>query len=280
MHAPLTLTAQAVLLHLADPTRTPGEQPPENLLPRGDRAAVHAELIDQGLILTGGCYGVSYAFQINDAGRARADRVRSAYRRKNLEYRLLQAVASGNLRDSADLPTDTSNNCTYTVEERHAAVRRLHAERLITGGTNEADLLRATLTPIGERVLESGYAPDDYTQLNPGITVNNQDNSIRISGSHGAVVNTGSGNATSSNNTIMSKVDQFDSLMAELRNRPVQDDTAAQEVNAQADHLRTELIRGGGRIAESAITPLATAGLHAYGIGILDFMTRVRDLLT
>lgn len=125
-----------------------------------------------------------------------------SYRPEHLEYRLLKAIQAGDRRSSTDLPTSDADDPAYDANELRAAVKRMRDADLITRhGSGQADRLRVTPTPLGETVLESGYAPSDYTTATQEPLGNNHtDNGINVTHSPGSAVSTGTGNATSSGN--------------------------------------------------------------------------------
>lgn len=278
---PLTLSAQRTMLWLAAPERKDGEQPPRSILAQLERAAVHDELVDAGLIRDA-MRGGMRTFFLSDRGRARATRLARTYRRKALEFCLLDAIQAGEITRSTDLRIDDGADPAYCDAELLAAAHRLREMRCIHGGgTAQSDLLRSQVTPLGEAVLESGYAPDDYLTLTEGKSVTEYDQSVHITNSPAAAAATGSSNATSSNNTIVaSPVEEFDALMDQIRNQPVTDERAASVVEQQADEIRTELVRGGGRIAEATITQFFTNLMTAYGSQIVLLAERLPTILS
>lgn len=278
---PLTLAAQTTLLWLAAPERTGGEQPPREVLPQLERAVVHDELASAGLIRDV-MRGAIRTFFLSGQGRARANRVARSYRRKLLEFRLLDAIQAGNIIRSSDLRIDGAPHPAYCDEELRAAARKLRKTKLIHGGgTAQSDLLRTEVTPLGEAVLESGYAPDDYLTLTEGTSVTKYDRSIHITDSPAAAASTGSGDATSSNNTIVtSPLERFDALMDQIREQPVANDSAAQVVEEQADEIRGDIVRGGGRIVEATITQFLTNLMTAYGPQVMQLAGQLPAILS
>lgn len=279
--APLTLAAQTTLLWLAEPERTDGEQPPRSVLPQLERAAVHEELAQAGLIRDV-MRGAMRTFFLIDQGRARANRLARTHRRKLLEFRLLDAVQAGNIIRSSDLRLDYVPDPAYSDAELRAAARKLRENQLIHGGgTAQSDLLRTEVTPLGEAVLESGYAPDDYLTLTEGTSMTKYDQSIHITDSPAAAAATGSGEATSSNNTIVtSPLEQFDALMDQIREQPVTNISAAQVAEEQATEIRADIVHGGGRIAEATITQFLTNLMTAYGPRIVQLAGQLPTLLS
>lgn len=278
---PLTLAAQTTLLWLAAPERAGGEQPPPSVLPQLERAAVHDELVSAGLIRNATRSGMR-TFILSDQGLARADRTTRSYRRKLLEFRLLDAIQAGSITCSSDLRVADAQEAAYSGAELRAAARRLREMQLVRGGgTAQSDLLRTEVTPRGEAVLESGYAPDDFLALTEGASVTKYDQSIHITDSPAAAAATGSGDATSSNNTIVaSPLEQFDALMNQIREQPVTNEDAAQVVEQQADEIRADIVRSGGRIAEATITQFFTNLMTAYGPQIVQLAAQIPTILS
>lgn len=282
MLTPLTLTAQATLLWLADSDRTPCEQPPEEVLPRIKHARVHAELLNAGLIRTSGRFGNPHVFDLNSAGHDRAEQLAPAYRRKRMEYRLLRAVQTGQITRSADLPTSDTDNPAYTETELRRAARKLRDGQFIhRGGTNPSDLLRTEPTPLGESALEHDYAPDDYLQRSVrGTVTQNFDHSINITGSPGVAAATGYGNAVSHSNTIsMNSIDQFDAIMSQIREHPILNAESAEVASDSEDSIRDELVRGSGRIAENTVNQFISNLITTYGHQVMALAGQLPGIL-
>lgn len=277
MNQPLTMTALSVLIWLAEPSRQRGEQPPEDILPRGRRARVHKELMRAGLIGCSSRYGVPYPFFITDEGRDRAPGARRALRRQQVQRHLLSTFEQ-ELETSEREVLVSCPGGPATPREASDALAALRDKQLINMDSWEPPLFLPAVTNLGHTVLDGDYGPEFATHpRSAGATVNNTHYNINVTDSPSSAISTGTGNANSSGNTVLWSADQakqleaIDAFLAELRQTPSGEggEEAHAALESTAEKLREKATSGTLDGVQEATKELATTATKAGLFGLL-----------
>lgn len=274
MKQPLTLSAQAILLHLhaqngcGVPLGIPAD-----VVPADQHAYAHVELATAGYIedeaeaLGGG----EPEFCLTHTGLHAATTIKTSYPRQLWKRRILKIIREKRSAMMDDLHADTLWPG-LPDEDTARRMREMQRDGLLGGQfAGGGGLFRAWLTSEGENCLDSGYGPEDYMKAPTALAAHTYtDNSITLTNSPSGVVNTGSGNATSAHNTLTgASPEAFDRLNTQLAPIPVVDETAQMAARSALEALAVnpeELTRG-------AVAGLLRDAYLAWGPGCLPTFT-------
>jgi hypothetical protein len=223
--SPLTLQSLSVLYWL---TQQPSREHyvPDEVCPTELQASVHHELASAGLIVNEAPAGGPPSFGIEPSQILAARSAASSYRQAAIQRHILdQLKKNRSVVDVASLPSPQLHGDAATEDEVTEAERTLTHHELIKGiPTWGRALLRPEITPAGEAVLRSPYAPEDALRIN-----RHGGTSTSHYGDVNTIHQTGSGNAS-------------------LVNMPGAHNSA--EVNQTAPSARVELSEALDRIEE------------------------------
>lgn len=275
MATPLTLSAQAALLHLADNGGV-GQplQVPAQVVPETEQEAVHEELAALNYIeapqptLSG-----ADDFCLTSAGERGAAGIRRSYPREVWRRRILEIVEDTGAAIPTSLIQGEACPSPDDLERVMRDTKNLYTDGFFDGGRGASSAyLRAHLTELGEDCLASPYGPAGFieSQRVSGGNFTSQDTydfSVRQVNSPGAAATTGSGNAASSGNTMIDRR-VFMTLSDQLQQFEPEDEAAAQEAQAMAAALAED----GAEITKGVIASLIATAFIAYGPAALTLL--------
>lgn len=268
---PLTLSAQAALLHLADNGGV-GQplQVPARVVPEDQQEAVQAELAALNYVkppqptLSG-----ADDFCLTSAGARGAAGIRRSYLREVWRRRLLELITEAGHASPSEL--SRHEECPWDGDYLKTAsdVDYLYKGGFFTGGESTGGYFHTVLTDDGEDCLDSPYGPAGFAESKrpSGGSFTSQDTydySVHQVNSPGASATTGPGNATSSGNRMLDRR-MFVTLGDQLQQFEPEDETAAQETRAMVATLAED----GVEITKGVIASLIATAFIAYGPAVL-----------
>lgn len=276
MATPLTLSAQAALLHLAN--NGGGEQPlqmPAQVVPDDEQDAVHEELAAFDYIDSSQpTLAETDVFSLTSAGARRAAALRRSYPREVWRRRILELVEETGAAIPTSLAQDNACPTPDDPEQVMRDTKKLYDDGFLDGAkASGSAYLRARLTELGEDCLASPYGPAGFleSKLTSGEsfrTQNTYDYSVHQVNSPAASATTGSGSASSSGNTIIVDRRVFTTLSDQLRQFETQDEAAAHETRMTVDALA----EGGAEVTKGVIASLIATAFVAYGPNVLTLL--------
>lgn len=272
MATPLTLGAQAALLHLTDNGGV-GQplQLPAHVVPENDQEAVHEELaaLNYIEIPQPTLSGVD-DFCLTSAGARGAAGIRRSYPREVWRRRILEIVEDTGAAIPTSLAQDEACPSPGDTEQVMRDTKKLHDDGFFDGSrANGSAYVRAHLTELGEDCLASPYGPAGFieSQWVSGGNLTSQDTydySVHQVNSPGASAATGLGNASSIGNTVIDRR-VFVTLSEQLQQWEPEDEAAAQETRAMVAALAED----GAEITKGVIASLIATAFVAYGPAVL-----------
>ena len=274
MAGPISLTALAVLAYIEENGIGEGWVIPHDIIPEADQEHAYAELrtlglTDDTMTLDGGV-----SFLLTETGRVRARGAQRGYLRQKLQHDILTTVDQGSPVVPDDFVSDDPNR---SYEKVVRAIDHLADNGLITGTrASGGALLLGSLTNLGEAALDSGYGPEDFLATRGASLSATYDNSVHITDSPSAAVSTGSGNATSTGNTVVTlavgQVAPIDALKGRLATLDVQDPEAASEFTSRAHSLREAVSNNSAEISKGILASLIATAFIAWGPAVLSIL--------
>lgn len=179
------------------------------------------------------------------------------YRRDEASLRILEWVdehpgASKGLSDLADtLGEDFTGD--FTRDDFQAAATTLKDGGYIRGTSAWGDVVfRATITPLGEQCLNSGYAPNDFESSRGSSVVTNYE--ANINGNVGGL------QQGDSNTMSVTQNNEVERILDEMRDLVPDDDADAQQNIAAVDALVKSAPKNTGLIRQAVNALVSSVG--------------------
>lgn len=279
MSTPLTLQAQAALLHLREGGHL--ETPvsiPDTVVPLDDQPVVHHDLADVGYIEDGEATagGQSLDFCLTTRGAQAAQTMTNSYKRQMWKHHILALAEAGKNLTLTDLMDDPRcPKADYEVVREQ--VDELEKAGLVAGTHTGSGLMSPRLTSKGQDCFDSGYGPEDFAKT-PHLTTSRTsiNNSVNVSNSPGSAISTSIGNATSANHTItLTSPGSLDLLVANLDSLAAKDDQATANFHETVERIRQEP-QG---VTRATIASLIAVAYLGWGPASLPIITTFANTL-